>query len=305
MTIGRGERRMERPAVVERRQRTPSEAGEGGRRDSSGAWCRPPERLELADGEVHVWRARLGNPCRLPPAARSWLSHDEKQRARRFVFDVDRERYETHRCLLRMLLSRYLGVLPEDIRLKENARSKPALQTTDGGPTLEFNASHCGGLAVYAFAWRRRVGIDVERVRPGWSDRSIAERFFSRGEVRALRALPVHHQEAAFFAAWTRKEALLKALGFGLSEDLAAFDVSVDPQGPAAVLDARGPLRAARKFWLTDFVPATGYRGCLAVAGRPVGVTCWDWSAAGGHGGDWGGHLDELAVVQTPRSGGG
>ncbi len=296
---------MTRSGVVERRERTPSEAGEGGRRDSSGAWCRPPERLELADGEVHVWRARLGDPCLLPPAARSWLSHDEKQRARRFVFDVDRERYETHRCLLRMLLGRYLGVLPGNVPLTADANGKPALQTMDGGPTLEFNASHCGGLAVYAFAWRRRVGIDVERVRPGWSDRSIAERFFSRGEVRALRALPVHHQEAAFFAAWTRKEALVKALGLGLTGDLAAFDVSVDPQGPAAVLDARGPLWAARKFWLTDFVPATGYRGCLAVAGRPERVSYWNRVEAWAHGGGWGSDLDELAVVQAPRSGAG
>ena len=288
---------MTRPGVVERRQRTPSEAGEGRRRDTSGAWCRPPERLELADGEVHVWRARLGNPCRLPPAARSWLSHDEKQRARRFVFDVDRERYETHRCLLRMLLGRYLGVLPEDIRLKENARSKPALQTTDGGPTLEFNASHCGGLAVYAFAWRRRVGIDVERVRPGLSERSIAERFFSRGEVRALRALPVHHQEAAFFAAWTRKEALLKALGLGLTGDLAAFDVSVDPQGAAVLLGVRGHLREAWRLWLTDFVPARGYRGCLAVAGRPERVSYWNWVEACARGEASCVDLDESALA--------
>ena len=63
---------------------------------------------------------------------------------------------------------------------------------------------------------------------------ALARANFAAVEVRALLALPAHLQQDGFFACWTRKEAVIKALGGGLSIPLAEFDVSVDPRDPAS-----------------------------------------------------------------------
>ena len=63
----------------------------------------------------------------------------------------------------------------------------------------------------------------------------LAERFFSVTETALLRALPLDRRSLAFLACWTRKEAFIKALGFGLSCPLDAFDVTIDPDTPARI----------------------------------------------------------------------
>ena len=160
------------------------------------------------------------------------LSQDELDRAARFRFRLDRDRFVNGRVSLRILLAREVGGTPSELSFSYNPEGKPYL---DGGRGPCFNLSNSGGLAVVALA-RRSVGIDIEEVRPGFADDQIAERFFSVAEVAQLRALPDESQERAFFECWTRKEALLKAKGGGLSLPLDSFDVAFGPDRTPAVL---------------------------------------------------------------------
>ena len=64
----------------------------------------------------------------------------------------------------------------------------------------------------------RRIGVDVEKIRPRRVDR-IAARFFSKREREFLTAQPDEiHRLRAFYQIWTRKEAYLKMTGRGLGE---------------------------------------------------------------------------------------
>jgi 4'-phosphopantetheinyl transferase len=98
---------------------------------------------------------------------------------------------------------------------------------------VEFNLSHSGILALYAFTSGRPVGIDVELIRQIPDVNDLAERFFSPTEIASLRVLLLDRRSLAFLACWTRKEAFIKALGLGLSCPLDAFDVTIDPDAPA------------------------------------------------------------------------
>lgn len=98
------------------------------------------------------------------------------------------------------------------------------------------SASTCHGLALYAITRRREIGVDVERVIPWFADDQIAEQFFSPRERAKLCSLPIKMRTKAFFNCWTRKEAYIKAKGEGLSLSLDQFDVSLDPEEPAALL---------------------------------------------------------------------
>lgn len=241
----------------------------------SDAWGQPPESLTLCADEVHVWRDRLdAAPSSLASYADT-LSTDERARAARFHFEKDRRSYVISRGVLRALLGRYLNVAPAELRFAYSPHGKPSLDGPAGTP--RFNVSHTHGLALYAFANGREVGIDVEQVRPDFAGEEIAERFFSRSEVEALKALATEARLAAFFRCWTRKEAYIKARGEGLSHPLELFDVSLAPGDPAALLATRpDPLEASR--WSLAELPCDpGYAASLAIQGAPPHLKLWRW----------------------------
>ena len=234
-------------------------------------WCVPAEFPVLAADEVHVWMAVRPATADAASGFEPLLSPEERDRAARFHFERDRTAFVAARGRLRQLLGRYLQSAPEKIQFITNAHGKPELPAP---APLQFNLSHSGDLAVFAFTRAGRVGVDVEQARPGVANDAVAERFFAPGEVKALRALPVAAQAAAFLACWTRKEAFVKAHGAGLSFGLETFEVSVD--GPARLLHVQGDDVA--RWTLHDLPPAAGCTGAVAVAAPRCGLRCWRWS---------------------------
>jgi len=166
------------------------------------------------------------------------LSPDERQRAERFRFPRDRWRYVVRRGRLRELLAVRLGCTPAEVPLSCNGFGKPRVEPNSRlqSRDLRFSLSHSGGLALYAIADGVEIGCDIEWRAPTFGLEAAAERFFSPLEVRMLRSLPRDQWAAGFFNCWTRKEAFVKARGFGLSLPLNEFDVSLIPGEPAVLL---------------------------------------------------------------------
>ena len=241
-------------------------------------WAPAPAQWTLDDDEVHVWCAALDLPG--DAVQRLWplLAADESSRASRYVFARDRTHFVVARGLLRVILARYLDLEPAALRFVYGAYGKPALAHDTGGVALRFNLSHSGGYVLYAVTHQRELGIDIERMRPGFArEGGIAERFFSPHEVAALRALPLSLQATAFFACWSRKEAYIKARGLGLAIPLESFDVSLTPGEPAALLHtADGPQETSR-WAMQELAPVPGYAAALAVAGHDWRLRCWRW----------------------------
>jgi 4'-phosphopantetheinyl transferase len=114
-------------------------------------------------------------------------------------------------------------------------------------------------VVLYVFARGCEIGCDIEWRRPGLAREEVAERFFSDRELQSLRAVPHNRWVEAFFNCWTRKEAFIKALGFGVSYPLKSFDVSLVPGEPPALL--RGPLG----WSLRSFEPLDGLQAAIAI----------------------------------------
>jgi 4'-phosphopantetheinyl transferase len=213
------------------------------------SWEPSLDRLALADGEVHVWRASLDCSESVLHRFEAALAADEKARAQRFVFQPDRNSYIAARGVLRELLGKYLHRGPSEIEFDYGAQGKPALRSGWSQSGLQFNVSHSHGMALFAFAVARPVGVDVEMVRADFAGEKIAERFFSPQEVRELRSLPAAVQDEGFFLCWTRKEAYIKARGEGLQIPLKSFHVSLTPTKPARLQaddSSRWSLRSLR-----------------------------------------------------------
>ncbi|MDQ2717239.1 MAG: 4'-phosphopantetheinyl transferase superfamily protein, partial [Chloroflexota bacterium] len=237
-------------------------------------WQTSPASFELSDDEVHVWRAALDLPEERVQDLERTLAADERERAAPFRFPEHRMHYIVARGTLRTLLGRYLGREPAMLRFCYNEYGKPALVSA-GDQALCFNVSHAHGLALYAFARGRDVGIDVEYVRVEMDFLEIAERFFSPYEVARLRAVSPDEQCRAFFNCWTRKEAYIKARGMGLSLALDQFDVSLTPGEPAALLRIREAGQDSCDWSLHALSPGEEYVAALAVKGRPTRIMGW------------------------------
>jgi len=235
----------------------------------------PPPAPELADGEIHVWCARLDHPPGRVQRFAHLLSPDELARAGRYRFERDRRRYIVSHALLRAILGRYLAVEPGGLTFGFGPRGKPFLE--GAGSRLGFNLSHSDELAVFGFARGRELGVDVERVRPLEDAPQIAERFFAPGERRALARLPETERLEAFFVGWTRKEAFTKATGEGLNRPLDGFEVSLAPGEPARLIHVDGDRGAAARWTVWDLRPAPEFVAALVGEGKGARINRWQW----------------------------
>lgn len=240
-------------------------------------WHLPPRPLLLRENEVHVWRASLDRATDDVAHWQTLLRDDEVERAGRFYFEKDRRHWIVARATLRALLGRYLEIEPQELRFAHNEYGKPSIASPTMGQHLQFNLSHSGELALYAFAYNRAVGVDVEQMRAPLAYEELATHFFSAHECHALLTLPEEQREEAFFLCWSRKEAYIKARGKGLSLPLNQFDVSLAPGEPARLLDSREEPQVAERWSLAALLPGTGYAGALVAEGSGWQLHCWQW----------------------------
>ena len=241
-------------------------------------WARPDTPPVLAGDAVHVWRFDLDEMIPDGLALEGHLSAEERERARRFRFTRDRERYLAGRAALRGILAGYVGGGPETLRFVRAPQGKPALLAAPDG--LEFNLTHADWCAVVAVAQGRRVGVDVEGIRLGHSGMDVARRFFAPAEVDTLLAAPPEERAATFVRCWTRKEAYVKARGDGLSLSLQHFEVPLATGATRALTSSQeGPAEAAR-WSLRELVPAPRHLGALVIEGEGFDVRAWQWAPA-------------------------
>lgn len=248
-----------------------------GQECSGDRWNPPPDLPALHGDEVHVWRIPLDLPVVAVEHVGLALDASERARAERLRFPRDRWRFVVARGALRAILGHYLAEEPAAMRFRYGPRGKPALDGAGDG-NWRFNLSHSGDLALLAVSRGRELGIDVEQVRPELAGESIARRFFSPNEVSALLGLSDGERHEAFFRCWTRKEAYIKARGDGFALRLDAFDVTLAPGEPAALLRTGQEPGDAARWALRDVRIDPGYVAALCVEGRGWRPCLWQWA---------------------------
>jgi 4'-phosphopantetheinyl transferase len=238
----------------------------------SNSWVPCPIQLELAEGEIHLWRAYLDCEETVLRRFKATLASDERDRAQRYFFQRDRDHFMASRGVLRELLGKYVTRAPDEIEFEYTPQGKPSLRPEGLTPPIRFNVSHSHGLALFAFAVGRNLGVDVELVRPDFGGDEIAERYFAPQEVEELRILPASLRAEAFFLCWTRKEAYVKARGEGLQIPLDSFHVSLTPGQPEQLYSSD-----SLSWTLRSLRPDPRYVGALVGEGEGWRLRFWDW----------------------------
>jgi len=167
----------------------------------------------------------------------SLLSTSERVRAGRLKRPQDRERSLEAHCAIRRILALQLGVDPRYLEFDTTAVGKPFL----GRPAqqLEFNLSHSGRHGLIAVAKDRSVGVDIEVRRPISDLLGVVLRIATPREAKLLKQLPTSQVHSTLFDLWTRKEAVLKALGQGFLIDPREVEVGIGPGRSYVIFDER------------------------------------------------------------------
>lgn len=224
--------------------------------------------LTLRENQIDIWRIHIDGQEVGLQHYRRLLSSEEAQRADRFYFEEHRRRFTWARAAMREILSRYIGLAPQQLAFSYGTAGKPELSGELERTGIKFNLSHSNDIGLLAVTRGLAVGIDIELINSKFASDEIAECFFSASEIRHLRALPPAERVDAFFACWTRKEAYIKALGEGLSVPLDSFEVAFGPGIAAALLQVRADPCELTRWSMYDLDTVTGYKAALVVEGR-------------------------------------
>ncbi|MEB3341542.1 4'-phosphopantetheinyl transferase superfamily protein [Okeania sp.] len=232
----------------------------------------PPEkRLELSPNNVHIWRANLKlSPSQIEKLL-TILSSDEIERANKFHFARDKNRFIIARAKLRKIISHYLNIEPQKLQFSYSDRGKPYLKNT----SILFNLSHSQDLALYGITKVNLIGIDLEYIRPMNDAENLAKRFFSAQEYNFISELPSEKKQETFFKLWTCKEAYLKATGDGLAGGLEKVEISLNYEKKVEFFCINGNIQEASNWYLYQFIPQDNYIAAVVVAGKNQNLSFW------------------------------
>lgn len=245
----------------------------------ASSWSQPADVPAVSERVAHVWRASLDVPPETPARLLDLLCPEERQQAERLRTEDLRRRFIVRRARLRQILARYVAAAPAAIRFDRGEYGKPALAPPWSDLRIEFSASHSTDVALVAVGLGHPLGVDIERIRPLPDFRDLCRRYFASSENEALDRLPEGERLTAFFRIWAHKEAVLKALGTGLSLGLDQVEVSVEAT-PARVAAIRGDQGLAAAWRLEDLQAAPGFAAALArAASDPPSMDLFEFPA--------------------------
>ena len=222
--------------------------------------------------EIQLWLVKI--PALNAQAPFGWpvLSQEERMRAARFNRPEDRHRFAFCRTTLRRLLGEYLELEPGLVPIEYSTFGKPQIAGTEKR-RIEFNLSHSGPWAIFAFVTDRPVGVDVECWLPEGEWEELVGHALTPTEIQQLAKLPVSCRRESFFRTWTRKEALLKALGTGLSTEMNQLEIGLPALGHEMVSVTIPDQTAPSDWWLAEIQLGPKVSATVAAPGKAGTIT--------------------------------
>ncbi len=228
----------------------------------------PLRQLEKPQGDaVHLWHLdfdQLSNPLNSEASAQSSELSVFQQRA-------------TRRFFLRLLLGAYLGLPGKDVYIGRRIKGRPELDSAQSKGMLDFSVARSHRCYLIGISSGAAIGVDLEiAARRAGKPMALAKRYFSTAETAALAQLGGEELHRAFMHTWTCKEAIVKASGMGIANQLCRFTVDVNPDNPPSVLDMPDDDHLAWTLAMAE--PAQGAIAAVAVRQQSVRLECFSLS---------------------------
>jgi 4'-phosphopantetheinyl transferase len=205
-----------------------------------------------------------------------WLDGSERHRQSSFRLADDRDRFATSRALVKTLVASVARVPAGAVRLTYvcrgcgRAHGRPMVAAPDQACAVHVSISHAGSRVVVAATAAGPVGVDVEPAGAA-SFSGFDDLVLTPAEAAWVDRAPIERRHRARTSYWVRKEAVLKATGYGLSVPATTVEVSSPNRRPAVVAwHARPAAPSPVQLW--DLDVGRDHIGCVALlsASEPV-----------------------------------
>lgn len=205
----------------------------------------------------------------------SWFSPDEKLELARLAQYHDRKEYILVHAFLKKVLERYIHLPPDQIRFESQQNGKPFLKCNHTHPPLYFSLSYRNEYALLAVSGEPCFGVDVEEVKQVENLIPFLVAHFSKREREIILAEKTEaNQLSMLFTLWTMKEALVKALGTGLSDTIRKYEVLPFLKEPLG-----DPVSDLSNQWCVDQIPiAKNYKAALALRSKIVNRKVFEYN---------------------------
>jgi 4'-phosphopantetheinyl transferase len=207
----------------------------------------------LSKGEIHLWTASSTDSNDFIAKCHSALTDLEKSRIDYYKFTDAQNNFVVSQGGLRLLLSAYLDIAPNDLKIGRHNKGKPFSQDDY---SLTFNISNSGNRVVYAISRAGEVGIDLEHIRLLPDIEELIDKNFSKNEAAYIRKME-EEKLARFFKFWTVKEGYLKAIGEGMRLTPDSLEFKVE-NGNYKLLEAKGFFEQV-DWKIKNVFPAEGF----------------------------------------------
>lgn len=210
-----------------------------------------------------IWRICVSENLAFCNSFLAAMQPEEISRANRYFYTADRNRYIISRGALRSILGKYLNQPPASIKFGVGINKKPYIINND---EVHFNVSHSGNWVLLAIA-NSAIGADTELIKDDFDYHEIIKENFSLHEINYINQNQLPH---CFYKLWTRKEALLKATGKGIDDNLKL----IPALNGAHTID--GVLISSTAHWIVNsFMLYEQYAASVAVCAQTGANRFW------------------------------
>jgi 4'-phosphopantetheinyl transferase len=221
-------------------------------------WC-----VFNINNQADIWRINVHSNSSLIPELLPLLTQAELVKCGRFRQKHDSDRFIISRSAIKLIMGRYLKRKPALIEIETGENKKPYIKDSP----LFYNLSHSGDWIILAVS-DSAIGIDTEMVNNSFDFSDVINEYFSPAEFSFITE---ENSAERFFMLWTRKEALTKATGKGLDDDLK-FIPSLDNEHYL-----KGNILSSKNNWaIFSFILAENYLASVAVNIETGNIRFWE-----------------------------
>jgi 4'-phosphopantetheinyl transferase len=240
-----------------------------------------PADHPFGEGEIHIWLAPLVEDERRTEEFFPLLDRGEVERAARFSYRRLRSHFVQSHGIVRRILAGYAGVDPADVVFTRSRFGKPRLVAPASASRLHFSLSHSGDFCILAVRLGQPLGVDIEQLKDHPLALGIARRHFTAAETRMLAGLRGDDRRDGFFALWTRKEAVVKAMGASLAGNIGGIEFAPDGAGQPALVALDGDRSRTRGWFVLGLDVTPGYVAALATVHPFRELRHFTWNGLG------------------------
>ena len=192
-----------------------------------------------------------------------YLSVQEKTKANNYYTEYLSNKYIISHGILRYILSFYTKQYPQKIEFNYSEYGKPFLNNSN----IQFNMSHSHNMISYMIALNYRVGIDIELHDKNLNIEELAGYVLTPEEHKYLSSLKPRDKLSFFYTLWTKKEALVKAIGQGLSYPINTIEVMRLLPGKGILLnDMNNEL--SQQWYCYEIEVPENYSGAIGIENK-------------------------------------